>query len=76
MSEKRVLSEMTVGERIKTIRELHGMSAITLSDKTVLLLGRINQIESDESEPYAYEVSRIADALGVTVKLLSGRVSV
>jgi transcriptional regulator with XRE-family HTH domain len=74
MSEKKVLSEMTLGERIKVLRRLHGWHIERLSVKTGLRVNRLAEIESGCDIPYAYEIVRIADALEVSLAFIAGRV--
>ena len=74
MSEKKVLSEMTLGERIKVLRELHGWSNDTLAARANLNSNRVAEITLGGDLPYAFEVANIADALGVSLNFIAGRV--
>lgn len=73
-TEKKVLSEMTLGERIILLRELHGWSNDTLAARADLNANRVAEIALGCDLPYAFEIVKIADALGVSLNFIAGRI--
>ena len=57
---------MTIGERIKSIRESKGMTQNTLADMIHVSPSYISRIENSSSNLSIAYVCTIADALGVT----------
>lgn len=57
---------MTIGERIKSIRESKGMTQNTLADMIHVSPSYISRIENSSSNLSISYVCTIADALGVT----------
>lgn len=73
-TENKVLSEMTLGERIKVLQKLIGWSNDTLAARANLNANRVAEITHGCDLPYAFEVVKIADALGVTLEFIAGRI--
>lgn len=64
---------MTIGENIKRIRKLKGITISTLSEQTGYSLQHISCIERNKCSPRLITAIDIADALGVTIDELVGR---
>lgn len=70
------MAYLDAGEQIKEIRKLRGMSQDQLAELASLNRVTIAKYESGRVEPGAQSLSRIADALDVSVDDLLGRSSV
>ena len=65
---------MTLGQRVKALREKLGMNQRELADKSGINQANISRIESEKVEQMMSEaLGRLARALGVTVDYLVGR---
>ncbi|MGH0003148.1 helix-turn-helix domain-containing protein [Pseudovibrio ascidiaceicola] len=62
---------MTRGERIVQKREALNMNRVQLAEKSGVGYDRLNKIEHDKTkDPRGYTLSKIAEALGVSVQYL------
>ena len=59
-----------VGERIRAIRELRGLSLRALAEQCGLSINAISRIERDESSPTVASLHRLAGALSVPITSL------
>ena len=62
---------MTVGEKIKRIRQVKGLTQVQLADLVSLPVGRIKQYETNVRNPKPAQLEEFAAALGVTVEYLT-----
>lgn len=62
---------MTVGEKIKKIRQLYGYTQAELASLSTLPLATIKQYESNRRTPKEFQLTQIANALGVSYEYLS-----
>lgn len=58
---------MTVGERVKAVRERLGWTSLSLADKAGVSPGLISQIESNRTQPSLDTLESIAQSLNVSV---------
>ena len=58
---------VTVGERVKSVREKQGMTSAFLADKAGVSPGLISQIEGNKTQPSLETLENIAQALNVSV---------
>ena len=58
---------LALGDRIKNIREIEGLSIRDLSELAGINKSQIVRIESGQSDPHYTTLLRIAQALGITV---------
>ena len=61
---------MTVGEKIKRIRQLKGLTQVQLADLVSLPVARIQQYEANIRNPKFTQLEKFATALDVTVEYL------
>lgn len=66
---------LTIGERIRDIRKARKISQETLAELSHLARISIARYETNVFEPSADALSKIADALSVSVDVLMGRTS-
>lgn len=67
---------MNIGENIKTYRTLHGLSLPRLAEQAGVSKAFLWEIENGNSKrPGAEVLSKIADALGITIAHLMGKES-
>lgn len=62
---------MTIGEKIKKIRQLYGYTQSELAFASSLPLATIKQYESNRRTPKDFQLTQIANALGVSYEYLS-----
>lgn len=62
---------MTIGEKIKKIRQLYGYTQAELASLSALPLATIKQYESNRRTPKDFQLTQIANALGVSYEYLS-----
>ncbi len=62
---------MTVGEKIRKIRQLRGLTQVQLADLVGLPVGRIKQYEINVRNPKLSQLEEFAKALGVTTEYLT-----
>lgn len=62
---------MTVGEKIRKIRQLRGLTQVQLADLVGLPVGRIKQYEINVRNPKPSQLEEFAKALGVTTEYLT-----
>lgn len=67
---------MTIGDRIRNLRKRSGLTQVDLARKARLTSGQVSEYESGRFEPKIDKLSRIADALGVSVAVLDPRLMV
>lgn len=67
---------MTIGVRIKRLRERLGYSQKQLADKVGLNISVFNRIELDTRPVRSDELAKIADILEVTTDYLSGKTNI
>lgn len=60
-------TELKVGERIKKVREVRGMTVAELADKSNVSPGLISQIENQQTLPSVDSLENVAEALGTSV---------
>ena len=60
----------SLGKRIKTLREIHGLTQEKLAERTGLSLDFIGKIEVNINEPGLKSLIKIANALDVHIKEL------
>lgn len=58
---------MSVGQRLRRIREGQGMTFATLAKRSGMAKSQVFQIERDSSSPTVTTLERLANALGCTV---------
>lgn len=71
---KRKLKDGSFGDRLYKIRDKKGMSRPELASRSGLCVSTITEYENSSREPSLYSAERIADALGVSIDYLAGRV--
>jgi transcriptional regulator with XRE-family HTH domain len=59
---------MTIGERIKQLRESRGLTPYQLANRARLPLGTVQKIESDVTDPSPGRLALISIALGVPIE--------
>lgn len=59
---------MALGERIREIRKMKGLSILDLKEKTGLSKSTISDIENGKSSPTTETLQKIADALEVDIR--------
>lgn len=59
---------MTLGERIREIRKMKGLSILDLKEKTGLSKSTISDLENGKSSPTAETLQKIANALEVDIR--------
>ena len=64
---------MTVGERIKSLREAKGWTRAKLAQKAGISQSIISYYESDKVEMSFFKAMCISSALGVSLEYLAGR---
>ena len=64
------LDSLEFGERLKQLRKRNGFSQRELAKKTGLHHGQYGRYERGDSKPYAETLTKIADALNVSVDYL------
>ena len=62
---------MTVGEKIKKIRQLRGLTQVQLADLVGLPVGRVKQYEINVRNPKPSQLEEFASALGVSIEFLT-----
>lgn len=62
---------MTVGEKIKKIRQLRGLTQVQLANFVSLPVGRIKQYETNVRNPKPAQLEEFASALGVSTEFLT-----
>ena len=67
---------MTIGERIKNLRQAEGMTQEELAQKIGLKKQNISRYDNSPCEPNIRTAKKIADALGVTIEEMAVGVSV
>ena len=75
MQSMQILAEDTIGQRIRRARRRKGWTQAELGLRTGLRESIICKYELDRYTPRIKNLSRIADALGVSVDYLLGRES-
>lgn len=65
-----MVSDQTIGERIRKLREAHGWSQVQLADLSGLAGPTVNRIENGQRSGRGDTLKKIADALGVTLDTL------
>ena len=64
---------MTLGERIRALRQAHGWTLAVLASKASVSVSYLNDIEHDRSVPSLGKLAAVAAALGLSAtELLSG----
>ncbi len=64
---------MTLGERIRALRQAQGWTLAVLASKASVSVSYLNDIEHDRSVPSLGKLAAVAAALGLSVtELLSG----
>lgn len=61
-----------IGKQLKPLRESLGLKHIHLANAIGVTPSTISNIETDKSEPTAYNMAALADYLGVTMDALRG----
>lgn len=64
--------DATIGETIRKIREMSGLSQKDLAEKADISQQHLSKIESDNSDPAFKTIERIAEALNIGVSKLTG----
>ena len=65
---------MTLGDRLKQLRELKGLSQNELAQRANVPRPVISRVESGAQDTITLDTAtRLADALGVTLDMLAGR---
>lgn len=64
---------MTVGERIKSLRQQHGLTQAELGRLAGLSRQCLYEYESDRADPKLFNAACIADVFGITLDELAGR---
>jgi len=59
---------MTLGERIRKIRKIKGLSILDIKEKTGLSKSTISDLENGKSSPTTETLQKIADALEVDIR--------
>lgn len=59
---------MTLGERIRKIRKIKGLSILDIKEKTGLSKSTISDLENGKSSPTTETLQKIADALKVDIR--------
>ena len=62
---------MTIGEKIRKVRQLYGYTQGELALISELPLGTIKQYESNRRIPKEFQLNQIAKALGITIEYLT-----
>ena len=60
---------MTVGEKIKYFRTLHGFTQDQLIQATGLSISTLQKYESDERKPKPEQLLKISQALGISINV-------
>ena len=61
---------MTVGEKIKYFRTMHGFTQEQLVQATGLSISTLQKYESDERKPKPEQLLKISQALGISINIL------
>jgi transcriptional regulator with XRE-family HTH domain len=67
VTEKKTLTEMDIGARLKAVRTSHRLSQRELARKSGVTNGLISQIEKNHSSPSVASLKRILDAIPLTL---------
>lgn len=62
---------MTIGEKIRKVRQLYGYTQSQLAFISSLPLATIKQYESNRRTPKAKQLNQLSDALGVSIEYLT-----
>lgn len=60
---------MTVGEKIKYFRTMHGFTQEQLVQATGLSISTLQKYESDERKPKPEQLLKISQALGISINI-------
>lgn len=67
------MSTVTLGERIRALRQAQGWTLAVLASKADASVSYLNDLEHDRSVPSLGKLAAVAEALGLSVtELLSG----
>jgi len=71
---RQVRAQVTLGDRIREARTSRGLTQVQLADTLKTSQGWLSQWERGARTPSVDWLSRLADALGVSMDWLAGRV--
>lgn len=74
MSYKQDATSVEVGPRLKELREAHGMSMRALAQRSGLSANALSMIERGRASPSVSTLSKLAEALGISITEFFGQV--